>query len=156
MAGNDENIKIVTTNRKAFHNYIIMEKYECGIELVGSEVKSIRQGRVSIQEAYAAIEDGEVWVHSMRINPYEQASFEKHDPDRKKRLLLHKKEIRKLRVKTEERGFTLIPLRLYFRNNIAKLEIGLARGKKLFDKRESIKKKEDQRKMQRSLRERNR
>ncbi len=156
MAGSDENIKIVTTNRKAFHNYIIMEKYECGIELVGSEVKSIRQGRVSIQEAYAAIEDGEVWVHSMRINPYEQASFEKHDPDRKKRLLLHKKEIRKLRVKTEERGFTLIPLRLYFRNNIAKLEIGLARGKKLFDKRESIKKKEDQRKMQRSLRERNR
>jgi SsrA-binding protein len=156
MAADDENIKIVTTNRKAYHNYIIMEKYEAGIELVGSEVKSIRQGRVSIQEAYAAIEDGEVWVHSMRINPYEQASFEKHDPDRKKRLLLHKKEIRKLKVKTEERGFTLIPLRLYFRNNIAKLEIGLARGKKLYDKRETIKKKEDQRRMQRGLRERNR
>jgi SsrA-binding protein len=156
MAADDENIKIVTTNRKAYHNYIIMEKYEAGIELVGSEVKSIRQGRVSIQEAYAAIEDGEVWVHSMRINPYGQASFEKHDPDRKKRLLLHKKEIRKLKVKTEERGFTLIPLRLYFRNNIAKLEIGLARGKKLYDKRETIKKKEDQRRMQRGLRERNR
>jgi SsrA-binding protein len=156
MAADDENIKIVITNRKAYHNYIIMEKYEAGIELVGSEVKSIRQGRVSIQEAYAAIEDGEVWVHSMRINPYEQASFEKHDPDRKKRLLLHKKEIRKLKVKTEERGFTLIPLRLYFRNNIAKLEIGLARGKKLYDKRETIKKKEDQRRMQRGLRERNR
>ena len=156
MAGNEENIKIITTNRKAYHNYIIMEKYEAGIELVGSEVKSIRQGRVSIQESYAAVEDGEIWVHSMRINPYEQASFEKHDPDRKKRLLLHKKEIRKLRIKTEERGFTLIPLRLYFRNNIAKLEIGLARGKKLYDKRETIKKKEDQRRMQRGLRERNR
>jgi SsrA-binding protein len=156
MAGSEENIRIVTTNRRAYHNYIIMEKYEAGIELVGSEVKSIRQGRVSIQEAYAAVEDGQVWVYSMRINPYEQASFEKHDPDRKKRLLLHRKEIRKLRIKTEERGFTLIPLRLYFRNNIAKLEIGLARGKKLYDKRETIKKKEDQRRMQRGLRERNR
>jgi len=155
MTGNDENIRIVTTNRNAYHNYIIIEKYEAGIELVGSEVKSIRQGRVSIQEAYAAIEDGQVWVHSMRINPYEQASMGKHDPDRKKRLLLHKKEIRKLRIKTEERGFTLIPLKLYFRDNIAKLEIGLARGKKSYDKRETIRKKEDERRMERGLRERN-
>jgi SsrA-binding protein len=92
----------------------------------------------------------------MRINPYEQASHEKHDPDRKKRLLLHKREIRKLKVKTQERGFTLIPLRLYFRKNLAKLEIGLARGKKLYDKREAIKKNEDTRRMERGLRERNR
>ncbi|NIP42790.1 MAG: SsrA-binding protein SmpB [candidate division Zixibacteria bacterium] len=156
MAKDDDDIKIVTTNRRAYHDYHISETYEAGIELVGSEVKSIRQGRVSIQEAYAAVEDGEVWVHSMRINPYEQASHEKHDPDRKKRLLLHKREIRKLKVKTQERGFTLIPLRLYFRKNLAKLEIGLARGKKLYDKREAIKKKEDTRRMERGLRERNR
>ena len=156
MAKDDEDIKIVTTNRRAYHDYHISETYEAGIELFGSEVKSIRQGRVSIQEAYAAVEDGEVWVHSMRINPYEQASHEKHDPDRKKRLLLHKREIRKLKVKTQERGFTLIPLRLYFRKNLAKLEIGLARGKKLYDKREAIKKKEDTRRMERGLRERNR
>lgn len=156
MAKDDDDIKIVTTNRRAYHDYHISETYEAGIELVGSEVKSIRQGRVSIQEAYAAVEDGEVWVHSMRINPYEQASHEKHDPDRKKRLLLHKREIRKLKVKTQERGFTLIPLRLYFRKNLAKLEIGLARGKKLYDKREALKKKEDSRRMERGLRERNR
>ncbi|HEQ98760.1 MAG TPA: SsrA-binding protein SmpB [candidate division Zixibacteria bacterium] len=156
MAQNADDIKIVTTNRRAYHDYHISEKYEAGIELVGSEVKSIRQGRVSIQEAYAAVENSEVWVYSMRINPYEQASQEKHDPDRKKRLLLHKREIRKLRVKTQERGFTLIPLRLYFRKNLAKLEIGLARGKKQYDKREAIKKKEDTRRMERGLRERNR
>jgi SsrA-binding protein len=156
MAQNDDDIKIVTTNRKAYHNYHISETYEAGLELIGSEVKSIRQGRVSIQEAYAAVEEGEVWVHSMRINPYEQASFEKHDPDRKKRLLLHKREIRKLKTKTQERGYTLIPLRLYFRKNLAKLEIGVARGKKQYDKRETIKKKEDARRMERRLRERNR
>ena len=152
----DDDIKIVTSNRKAYHNYHISEKHEAGIELVGSEVKSIRQGRVSIQEAYASVEDDQVWVYSMRINPYEQASFEKHDPDRKKRLLLHRREIRKLKIKTQERGFTLIPLRLYFRKNLAKLEIGLARGKKMYDKRETIKKKEDARRMERGLRERNR
>ncbi len=156
MAQNDDDIKIVTTNRKAYHNYHISETYEAGLELIGSEVKSIRQGRVSIQEAYAAVEEGEVWVHSMRINPYEQASFETHDPDRKKRLLLHKREIRKLKTKTQERGYTLIPLRLYFRKNLAKLEIGVARGKKQYDKRETIKKKEDARRMERGLRERNR
>ncbi|MBD3218203.1 MAG: SsrA-binding protein SmpB [candidate division Zixibacteria bacterium] len=156
MAQNDDDIKIVTSNRKAYHNYHISETYEAGLELIGSEVKSIRQGRVSIQEAYAAVEEGEVWVHSMRINPYEQASFEKHDPDRKKRLLLHKREIRKLKTKTQERGYTLIPLRLYFRKNLAKLEIGVARGKKQYDKRETIKKKEDARRMERGLRERNR
>lgn len=156
MTDQSEHIKVITTNRKAYHDYIIEDKYEAGIELVGSEVKSIRLGKVSIQEAYAAVEDSSIWVYSMRINPYEQASFEKHDPDRKKRLLLHKREIRKLRIKTLERGFTLIPLRLYFKNNLAKLEIGLARGKKMYDKRESIRKKEDDRRMQRSMRERNR
>lgn len=156
MPNNDENIRIITSNRKAYHNFIIMEKYEAGLELQGSEVKSIRQGRVSIQEAYAAVEDNSVWVYSMRINPYEQASFEKHDPDRKKRLLLHKREIRKLRSKTQERGFTLIPLKLYFKGKLVKLEIGLARGKKQYDKREDIKKRDDERRMRRGLRERNR
>jgi len=155
MTDQGEHIKVVTSNRKAYYNYIIEEKYEAGLELVGSEVKSIRQGKVSIQEAYAAVEGNSIWVYSMRINPYEQASFEKHDPDRKKRLLMHKREIRKLRIKTQERGFTLIPLKLYFKNNLAKLEIGLGRGKKLFDKRESIRKKDDDRRMQRSMRERN-
>ncbi len=154
MASSDENIKHVTSNRKAYHEYHILEKYEAGIELKGSEVKSIRQGRVSISEAYATVEDGTVWVYSMRINPYEQATHEQHDPDRKKRLLLHKREIRKLKVKTQERGFTLIPLRLYFRGPYAKLEIGLARGKKMYDKRESIKKRESERSIRRSMRER--
>lgn len=156
MAGKSENIKIVTSNRKAYHNFIIMESIEAGIELKGSEVKSIREGKVSIAEAYAAVEDNSVWVYSMRINPYQQASFDKHDPDRKKRLLLHKREIRKLKAKTLEKGLTLIPLKLYFKANLAKLEIGLAKGKKLFDKRESIRKKDDDRRMQRSMRERNR
>jgi SsrA-binding protein len=156
MVKDDENFKVVTSNRKAYHNYTIVEKFEAGLELVGSEVKSIRQGRVSIQESYAAIEENSIWVYSMRINPYEQASFEKHDPDRKKRLLLHKREIRKLRSKTLERGFTLIPLRLYFKGPYAKLEIGLAKGKKQYDKREDIKKRDDDRRMQRGMRERNR
>jgi len=156
MPDTNGNIRIIATNRKAYHNYIIMEKYEAGLELMGSEVKSIRQGKVSIQESYASVEDDSVWVYSMRISPYEQASFEKHDPDRKKRLLLHKREIRKLRIKTQERGFTLIPLKLYFKGKLAKIEIGLARGKKLYDKREALKKREDERRIRRGLRERNR
>jgi len=149
-----ENIKVITSNRRAYHNYIILEKYEAGLELFGSEVKSIRLGQVSIQEAYAAVEDGEVWVYSMRINPYEQASLARPDPDRRKRLLLNKREIRKLKTGTEEKGCTVIPLRLYFRGKLAKLEIGLGRGKKLYDKREAIKKREDERRMHRGLRER--
>ncbi|MBD3381976.1 MAG: SsrA-binding protein SmpB [candidate division Zixibacteria bacterium] len=154
MAEDQSNIKVITTNRKAYHEYHILEKFEAGLELKGAEVKSIRQGKVSISEAYAAVEDSQVWVHSMRINPYEQASFEKHDPDRKKRLLLNKREIRKLRTKTLERGLTIVPLRLYFRGKYAKLEIGLARGKKMYDKREALKRKDDQRQIQRGMRER--
>ena len=154
MAEDQSNIKVITTNRKAYHEYHILEKFEAGLELKGAEVKSIRQGKVSISEAYAAVEDSQVWVHSMRINPYEQASFEKHDPDRKKRLLLNKREIRKLRTKTLERGLTIVPLRLYFSGKYAKLEIGLARGKKMYDKREALKRKDDQRQIQRGMRER--
>jgi SsrA-binding protein len=154
MTEDQSNIKVITTNRKAYHEYHILEKFEAGLELKGAEVKSIRQGKVSISEAYAAVEDSQVWVHSMRINPYEQASFEKHDPDRKKRLLLNKREIRKLRTKTLERGLTIVPLRLYFRGKYAKLEIGLARGKKMYDKREALKRKDDQRQIQRGMRER--
>jgi SsrA-binding protein len=140
----------VIRNKKARREYDITDTSEAGIVLVGCEVKSIRAGRCDIQDAHCAIEEGEVWVHNMYIAPYEQAGAAVPSPRRKRKLLLHKDEIRRLYGKVTERGLTLIPLSLYFKDGRAKLEIGIARGKRLYDKREAIKKKDLERDMQKA------
>ena len=148
----EEKVKIVQRNKKAFFNYEIVEKMECGIVLQGSEVKSIRNGKVSIHEAYAKVRSGEVWVVGMDISLYPQAGpYNNHEPRQTRKLLLHKQEIRKLTSKTREKGLTLVPLALYFKNGLAKLQIGLARGKKQYDKREAIKNREADRDLRRRM-----
>jgi len=133
-------MKIVSQNKKAFHNYFIEETYEAGIELKGSEVKSIREGRISIDEGYCVVENGEVFLKDVHIAPYEKGSVFNPDPKRKRKLLLHKKEIKKLIGKVERRGYTLIPLKVYFNDRgKCKVEIALARGKKVIDKRKELK-----------------
>jgi len=156
MDQDKDSIKIVSKNRKAFHEYHIIDRYEAGIELIGAEVKSIRDGKVSLQEAYAEVREGEAWIVSMRINPYPLATHFEPDPTRTRRLLLHKKEIRRIKSQTEEKGLTIVPLKIYFKNKVCKLELGVARGKKLYDKRESIKKRDSDRKIMRAIRERDR
>ena len=133
-----EGTKLITSNRKAYHEYFVIEKYEAGIELFGTEVKSLRAGKVNLKEAYASIQDGEIFVHGMHISPYEQGNIFNKDPLRDKKLLLHKSEIMKLLGSVKLDGLTLIPLSLYFRNGKIKMELGVCRGKKLYDKRESI------------------
>lgn len=144
--------KVIARNKKATHDYFIEEKYECGIELVGTEVKSLRQGKVSLKESYADIKDGELYVYQMNISPYEQGNIFNVDPLRPRKLLMHKAEIRKLFGLKQQKGYTLVPLTLYFKNGKVKLELALARGKKLYDKRATIAKKDADRKMQRELR----
>jgi SsrA-binding protein len=146
----DPGFKLIQKNRKAWHEYEILDKVEAGLVLRGSEVKSIRAGGASILEAYAKLSKGEAWVVNMDIQPYAQAGPFNHEPKRLRKLLLNRREISRLQGKTAERGLTLIPLSLYFKGGYAKLEIGLARGKKVHDKRESIKKRE----MARDLRRR--
>ena len=151
MAGKDRfsnNINI--KNRKAFHEFEILETMEAGLVLKGTEIKSIREGKVSLQEAYCHISNGEAYVKAMTISPYEQGSFSNHEPTRERKLLLGKKEIEKLQKKTEEKGLTVVPTRLYISDRgFAKLQIGLAKGKKLFDKRDSLKKKDQDRELKR-------
>lgn len=130
--------KTVVSNRKARHDYHLFDRFEAGLVLLGSEVKSLRQGKVSLQDSFAAIEGGEAWLHNMHISPYEQASHWNHDPRRDRKLLLHAAEIRRLIGKVQERGYTLIPLRLYFTRGRAKVELALAKGKKAYDKRADI------------------
>jgi SsrA-binding protein len=142
--------RIAISNRRARYEYEILDSYEAGIVLVGSEVKSLRQGKAHLQDSYAVLKNNEVWLLNMHINPYEQANQFNHDPVRTRKLLLQKSEIRKLTGKTSEKGFTLIPLKVYFKNGHAKVEIGLARGKQLHDKRETIKKRDVEREMRRS------
>lgn len=145
-------VKLVQRNKKAFFNYEILERLEAGLVLTGSEVKSIRDGKVSIQEAYAKVREGEVWVVGMDISPYPQAGpYHNHDPRRPRKLLLHRREIQRLIGKTQEKGLTLIPLALYFKDGYAKLEIGLARGKKQYDKRQAIREREAKRALQRRM-----
>jgi SsrA-binding protein len=146
--------KIIASNRKAFRDYVIEAKYESGIELKGTEVKSLREGGGNLTDSYARIEDGEVYLHHFNISPYKFGNIQNHDPKRKKRLLLHKKEIDRLFTKTEERGFVLIPTRVYFKRGYVKVELGLGRGKKLYDKREDIKKKEAKRSIEQAMKER--
>ena len=143
--------KLVATNRKARHDYTILDTYEAGIALTGTEVKSLRQGKANISDSYARIVKGEVWLHSMHISPYEQGSYANVDPVRKRKLLLHKKEIRRLLGKLSERGVTLIPLKVYFTKNIAKVLLGLCRGKKEFDRRQDIAQREAERDIRRKL-----
>ncbi|MCC6239521.1 MAG: SsrA-binding protein SmpB [Phycisphaerales bacterium] len=139
-------------NRRAYHEYEIRAKLECGIILTGSEVKSLRQGNVSLQEAYARVEKGELVLHGMHIDPYDKATLAwNHDPNRSRRLLAHRREIRKLEDELKIRGAALVPLAVYFKNGLVKIELGVGRGKKLFDKRDSIKKREQQRDLQRIM-----
>ncbi|NLY84954.1 MAG: SsrA-binding protein SmpB [Tissierellia bacterium] len=140
-------IKTVATNRKARHEYFIEDTYEAGIALTGTEVKSIRQGRVNIKDSYASIEKGEVFVNNMHISPYEQGNIYNVDPLRKRKLLLHKREIRKLQSATSQKGYTLVPLSVYLKNGLVKIELAVAKGKKLYDKREDIAKREAERRI---------
>lgn len=149
-------IKLIANNKKAYHDYFIEEKYECGIELHGTEVKSLRMGRCSIKEAFVRIESGEVWIYGMHISPYEKGNIFNRDPLRVRKLLMHRDEIRKLEQRTTEKGFTIVPLQVYFKDSRVKVEIGLAKGKKLYDKRRDIAKKDMQREAEREFRERNR
>ncbi len=143
----------VATNRQAWHRFNLMERFECGIVLTGTEVKSLREGKAVLKDGYAAIRDGEVWLYSVHIPPYGPAARENHDPERPRKLLLHRSEIARLVGRTQERGLTLVPLRIYFSGSNAKVELALARGKDLYDKRESIRKREMARDVQRELRE---
>jgi SsrA-binding protein len=144
--------RIAISNRKARHEYEIIDVYEAGIVLKGSEVKSLRQGRANLQDSYADLKRGEVWLHNMHISTFEQANRFNHDPVRERKLLLNKSEIRKLLGKTTEKGLTLVPLKLYFKKGIAKIELALARGKKSYDRREDIKKRDVEREMRRNFR----
>jgi SsrA-binding protein len=145
----EEGIKIITTNKKAFHDYQILEKLEAGLVLTGSEVKSLRQGRCNIKDSYARIMSGEAWLIGLNISSYADASYHDHEPERRRKLLLHKDEIKRLHRKVQEKGFTLIPLRLYFKKGVAKVEIGLATGKREYDKRQDITKRDQERELKR-------
>jgi SsrA-binding protein len=147
--------KLIANNKKAYHDYFIEEKYECGIALHGTEVKSLRMGKCSIKEAFIRIENGEVFIYGMHISPYEKGNIFNKDPLRVRKLLMHRQEINKLLGKIKEKGYTLVPLQVYFSNGKAKVEIGLARGKKLYDKREDIAKKDARREAQRDFKVRN-
>ncbi len=147
--------KPVATNRKAFHDYFIEERFEAGIVLQGTEVKSLRDGRVNLQDSYASARDGEVFLYNCHISPYSHGNIMNHDPTRPRKLLLHKKEINKLMGKTQQKGLTLVPLRIYFsKRGHAKVELGLAKGKKLYDRRDSIKAREAGREVERAIKER--
>ena len=149
-----QGIKTIAQNRKAYHDYFVEDKYECGIALFGTEVKSIRQGRVNLKESWAQIRKGEVWVEGMHISPYEQGNIFNRDPLRAKKLLLHRSEIRKLDGLVMRQGFTLIPLEMYLKDGKVKVQLGLCKGKQIHDKRESLAKKDSDREIQRALRQR--
>ncbi|MFO7884677.1 MAG: SsrA-binding protein SmpB [Desulfobacteraceae bacterium] len=144
-----DHIKIIANNKKAKHDFFISDEVEAGIVLVGTEVKSIREGRVNLKDSYADIRNGEVFLRQLHISPYKYAYYGNHEPLRSRKLLLNKSEIKKLIGKVNERGFTIVPLKLYFKNSRIKVQIGLAKGKKLYDKRETIKKKDMDREMDR-------
>ena len=146
--------KLVCQNPKAYHDYFIQETYEAGIVLMGTEAKSLRGGRANLKDSYAMLKNSEIFLLNCHISPYTEGNRYNHEPLRTRKLLLHKAEIRKLVGRTVEKGLTLIPLKIYFKNGVAKVELGLAKGKKLYDKRESIKEKEGQRDIERALKER--
>ena len=149
------NVKLVANNKKAYHDYFILETFEAGIALSGTEVKSIRMGKCSIKEAFVSVEKGEVFIYGMHISPYEKGNIFNKDPLRVRKLLLHRSEINKLLGKTKEQGITIMPLKVYLKGSLVKVEIGLARGKKLYDKRQDIAKKDQKREAQREFKIRN-
>lgn len=151
----NETVKIISQNKKAHHDYFILEKYECGIELKGTEVKSLRNGNVNLKDSYATIDNGEVFIKQMHISPYEMGNIFNRDPMRPRKLLMHKYEIRKLIGTLKEDGISLIPLSLYFKGSNIKVELGLAKGKKLYDKRQAIAEKDAKRNMDRKVKEYN-
>ena len=155
MAKQKETQKLIANNKKAYHDFFIDETFEAGIVLHGTEVKSMRLGKCSIKEAFIRIENGEMFVYGMHVSPYEQGNLFNKDPLRVKKLLMHKSEILKLLGKTKEKGYTLVPLQVYFKEGKVKVEIGLARGKKLYDKRESIAKKDARRETEREFKVKN-
>ena len=151
-----DSIKLIANNKKAYHDYFIDDKYEAGIELFGTEVKSIRMGKCSVKEAFVKIDNGQVYVYGMHISPYEKGNIFNKDPLRTRKLLLHKSEIMKLTGKVAEKGYTLVPLKMYFSHGLIKIEIALATGKKLYDKRQDMAKRDAKREVERALKERNR
>lgn len=152
----EESFKTVAKNKKAFHDYFVLEKMEAGIELCGTEVKSIRQGKVNLKESWCSIVDGQLLINGMHISPYEQGNVFNKDPLRVRRLLMHKKEIMKLLDAVKQDGYSLIPLSIYFKGSILKVQIGLCKGKKLYDKRSSMAEKDARRNIERSIKENNR
>jgi SsrA-binding protein len=148
----DGGLKVVARNRRARHEFDLLEKVEAGIVLTGTEVKSLRNGKASLEEAYAGVDDGEVWLYGCDIPEYTQANRMNHKPKRPRKLLLHRREIAKLVARASDKGFTLVPLQIYFKNGMAKVEICVARGRKLFDKREALKKQDARRDIDRALR----
>ncbi len=146
-----EELKLVANNKKAYHDYFIEEKYEAGLVLHGTEVKSLRMGKCSIKEAFIRIEGGEIFIYGMHISPYEKGNIFNKDPLRVRKLLLHKQQIRKLIGNSAEKGYTIVPLQVYFKDGRAKIEIGLAKGKKLYDKRQDIAKKDQRREAEKEL-----
>ncbi len=151
-----EDIKVVATNRKAYHDYHIEETHEAGIALTGTEIKSVRAGSVNLKDSYAVVKDGEAWLLNVHISSYEPASRQNVDPDRTRKLLLHRSEINRLMGRVQEKGLTIIPLRMYLKHNRAKVELALVRGKRQYDKREAIAKRDTDREIQRALKERER
>ncbi|MEB3358252.1 MAG: SsrA-binding protein SmpB [Synechococcales bacterium] len=152
MGNSSDGYKVIADNRQARHEYEILDTYEAGIELLGTEVKSIRAGRVNLRDGYALVRNGEAWLHNVHISPSKTASqFFNHDPRRNRKLLLHRKEISKLIGQTEQKGLTLVPLKMYLKNGWVKISIALARGKKLHDKRETLKRKQAQREIDRAM-----
>ncbi len=150
-----ENLKTISSNKKAFHEYFVEESLEAGIELVGTEVKSLRAGQVNLKDAWCSVVEGEMFVNGMHISPYEQGNIFNRDPMRVRRLLLHKREIMRLYGLTKQQGLTLIPLSLYFKGSRVKVQVGLCRGKKLYDKREDAARRDMKREAERALKERN-
>lgn len=153
--GKKESIRLIANNKKAFHDYFIDDTYEAGVELFGTEVKSLRNGKCSIKEAFIRIEKGEVYVYGMHVSPYEKGNIFNKDPLRVKKLLLHRYEIQKLEGKIAQKGYTLVPLKVYFKGSLVKVEVGLARGKKLYDKRQDIAKKDQRREAERDFKVKN-
>ena len=147
-------IKIAAQNRKAYHDYFVEDKYEAGIELCGTEVKSIRAGSMNLKDSYCTVKDGELFVHSMHISPYEHGNIFNRDPDRDRRLLMHKREIRKLHALQKQDGYALIPLSVYFKGSRVKVNVGLCKGKKLYDKRQSAAERDAKRQIERAMKER--
>ncbi len=142
-------VKTIATNRKARHDYFIEETYEAGLVLTGSEIKSIRAGHVNLRDSFAVVKEGELWLMNAHIAPYDPATYANHEPRRSRKLLMHRREINRIAGKLQEKGFTLVPLRLYLKNNLAKVELGLGRGKKQYDKRAALREKETRREIDR-------